>query len=121
MDETKNTPNPFPHPRPGYFRVCPGYFRVHKGYFQVPMGTFSIYWDPGSGDCFSPRVTNTINNAINTKNWLPFQLNLDMINENGEGDTSSFVLNGEWHLLGKESICDEILLSRGICLFTISN
>jgi hypothetical protein len=25
-----------------------------------------------------------------------------MNNEKGEGDTSTFVLNGEWHLLGKE-------------------
>ena len=24
------------------------------------------------------------------------------MNEKGEGDTSTFVLNGEWHLLGKE-------------------
>ena len=28
------------------------------------------------------------------------QLNLDLNNEKGEGDTSTFVLNGEWHLLG---------------------
>ena len=38
--------------------------------------------------------------SINTQNWLLFQLNLDMINAEGQGDTSSFVLNGEWHLIG---------------------
>ena len=75
----------------------------------------------GLGIVFHPGLQTLSIMLLTRKNWLPFQLNLDMINENGEGDTSSFVLNGEWHLLGKESICDEILLSRGICLFTISN
>jgi nicotinic acetylcholine receptor len=31
-----------------------------------------------------------------------FKLDLNMNNEKGEGDTSTFVLNGEWHLIGKE-------------------
>ena len=33
---------------------------------------------------------------------MALQLNLIM-NEKGEGDTSTFVLNGEWHLLGKKN------------------
>lgn len=32
--------------------------------------------------------------------FLPLQLKLNMNNNEGEGDTSTFVLNGEWHLLG---------------------
>ena len=30
-----------------------------------------------------------------------FQLNLDLNNDKGEGDTSTYIENGEWHLLGK--------------------
>ena len=29
------------------------------------------------------------------------QLDLAMNNDDGKGDTSTFVLNGEWHLIGK--------------------
>ena len=31
------------------------------------------------------------------------QLDLKMNNDKGEGDTSTFVLNGEWHLLGNKA------------------
>lgn len=38
------------------------------------------------------------------------QLDLAMNNDDGKGDTSTFVLNGEWHLLGNKLLRSETKL-----------
>ena len=48
------------------------------------------------------------NDRLNTKNHemlALLQLDLNMNSE--QGDTSTFVLNGEWHLLGNQKSCSK--------------
>ena len=50
------------------------------------------------------RVSQMTDKSVCSWNWwsiIPFQLDLRMNNENGEGVISTYTQNGEWHLLGK--------------------
>ena len=44
-----------------------------------------------------------------------FQINLDLNNDKGEGDTSTYIENGEWHLLGNfrthQSHCSTVMVT----------
>ena len=47
------------------------------------------------------QPTNPPGYPYNLWSTIPFQLDLRMNNENGEGVISTYTQNGEWHLLGK--------------------
>lgn len=57
------------------------------------------WWDTYIGWLQTSSRRRMMNNPRRRVRSCPLQLNLQMQNE-GEGDTSTFVLNGEWHLLG---------------------